>query len=41
MGGGGDGGRGRGSVARVSELFYKESISKKNFFEGVGGGWLG
>ena len=30
----------RGSVAMVSDFFYKESKSKKIFFE-VGGGWLG
>ena len=35
------GGWGRGSVARVSELFYKDSKSKNFNFEGVGGGWLG
>ena len=37
---GGGGGR-RGSVARVSEFFYKESKSIKKKLRGVGGGWLG
>ena len=28
-------------MAKVSDSFYKESKSKKkNFFEGVGGGWV-
>ena len=35
-------GGGRGSVAMVSEFFYKESKSKKKkFFCGGRGGWLG
>ena len=34
----GDGG-GRGSVATVSQFIYKESKSKKRFFEA--GGWDG
>ena len=30
---------GRGSVAKVSDFFYKKSKCKNN--EGMGGGWLG
>ena len=41
MGGDEDGGWGRGSVASVNELFYKESKSKNFIFEGVGEDGLG
>ena len=38
---GGWGRGGRGSVARVSELFFRKYPNLKKKFEGVGGGWLG